>query len=164
MDAITFIETEIHTCSVSSIAKSHVCGLQPLALLFPSIVKDKLLQTTPQSRNKRKRHERRRSLFHKAAACKYIEKTQVVHNIRERDSVLYLGMAKEISNLPYLCTSRKMAKEATKAQTKHADRMTLTSSSQKPSKTYLRVRRSRETSRCQIPISSSSFFLLLLLT
>ena len=36
-------------------------------------------------------------------------------------SILYLGMAKETSNLPYWI----MAKEATKPQTKHADRMIL---------------------------------------
>ena len=33
--------------------------------------------------------------------------------IRERGSVLYLGMATEILNLPYLCITRIMAKEAT---------------------------------------------------
>jgi len=34
-------------------------------------------------------------------------------DIRECGSVLYLGMATEILNLPYLCITRIMAKEAT---------------------------------------------------
>jgi len=34
-------------------------------------------------------------------------------NIRERGSVLYLGMATEILNLPSLCIAQIMAKEAT---------------------------------------------------
>ena len=33
--------------------------------------------------------------------------------IRERGSVLYLGMATEILNLPYFCITQIMAKEAT---------------------------------------------------
>jgi len=33
--------------------------------------------------------------------------------IRERGSVLYLGMATEILNLPYLCIPKIIAKEAT---------------------------------------------------
>ena len=81
--------------------------------------------------------------------------------IRERGSVLYLGMAMEISILPYWCTSRIMAKEATNPQTKHADRMLLPSSSQKHSQTYLRARGSRWTSRGENS-DFVIFFLLLL--
>ena len=43
--------------------------------------------------------------------------------IRKNGSILYLGMTKEISNSPQWCTSRMMAKAATKSQTKHADRI-----------------------------------------
>ena len=34
------------------------------------------------------------------------------YTIRERGSVLYLGMATEILNLPYFCITQIMAKEA----------------------------------------------------
>ena len=37
----------------------------------------------------------------------------VMVRIRERGSVLYLGMATEILNLPYFCITQIMAKEAT---------------------------------------------------
>ena len=41
--------------------------------------------------------------------------TDITH-IRERGSVLYLGMATEILNLPYLCITRIMAIEATNSK------------------------------------------------
>ena len=52
----------------------------------------------------------------------------------------HLGKAKEILNLPLLCITRIMAKEATRPKTKHAERMILPSSSQKYTWTYLWVR------------------------
>ena len=55
-----------------------------------------------------------------------------VLHIRECIIVLYLGMAKEISNLPYWCISRIMTKEfeAANPQSKHVDRLIPPSSSQ----------------------------------
>ena len=50
-------------------------------------------------------------------------------HIREHSSVLYLEIAKEISNWPCWCISRIMAEEATTPQTKHADRIILPSNS-----------------------------------
>ena len=47
-------------------------------------------------------------------------------SIRERGSVLYLGMATEILNLPHLCTTQIMAKEAANPKPlKHAESMIL---------------------------------------
>jgi len=39
--------------------------------------------------------------------------TLCTYNIRERGSVLYLGMAMEFLNLPWLCITQIMAKQAT---------------------------------------------------
>jgi len=50
-----------------------------------------------------------------------------------------------------------MVKEATKPQTKHADRMTLPSSSQKYSQMYLRVHSSQKRLKSLIPPSSFSY-------
>ena len=68
----------------------------------------------------------------------------------------------EISILPYWCTSRITAEEATNPQTKHADRMLLSSSSQKLSQTYLRVGGSQWT--CRGEKSDFVIFFLLLLS
>ena len=58
--------------------------------------------------------------------------------IRECSSNLYLGITKEIYRTDVL------PKEAIKSQTKHADRMTLPSSSQTCLRMYFRVRENRE--------------------
>ena len=63
---------------------------------------------------------------HKAFCTGCSSKQNTSYSIRERGSVLYLGMAKEISILPYWCTSRITANEDTTPQTKHADRMIAT--------------------------------------
>jgi len=63
-----------------------------------------------------------------------------MNNIKERGSVLYLGMGKEYFRVYH--TGWILGKEATNpqsGQTKHADRMILPSSSQKYSRTYLRA-------------------------
>ena len=83
------------------------------------------------------------------ANCKYC--------IRECGSVLYLGMAKEISKYH---TDAPAGKRPKKPLPPKPSRMILPSSSQKHSQTYLRVRGSREISRRKIPISSSSSFFL----
>ena len=51
----------------------------------------------------------------------YMGSSYITTSIRDRGSILYLGMAKETSNLQYWI----MAKEATEPQTKHADRTIL---------------------------------------
>ena len=82
--------------------------------------------------------------------------------VPESGSVLYLGMVKEISNLPQWCTSRLIPRTATKPQAKNIDGMILPSSSPKYLQMCLRLRRSWETNRKRIPISSSlSFFFFL---
>lgn len=60
-----------------------------------------------------------------------------VLHIRECIIVLYLGMAKEISNLPYWCISRIMTKKVAKPQNKHAVGLITTKQFTKYSWTYL---------------------------
>jgi len=60
---------------------------------------------------------------HDAIGCNSTQLPSVTYiYIRERSSVLYLGIAEEISNFPWLCITQIMTKEATKPQIEHADR------------------------------------------
>jgi len=77
--------------------------------------------------------------------------------IRERGSILYLGMATEFE-FTIVMYHPDNGQRSYKPQTKHAERMILLSSSQRHSRTYRWVRGSWETDRRKSRISSSSFF------
>ena len=80
-----------------------------------------------------------------------------VHTIRERGSVLYLGMATDVFEFTIVMYHPNNGQRSYKPQTKHAERMILPRSLQKYSRTYLWVRGSWETDRRKSRISSSSF-------
>jgi len=57
-------------------------------------------------------------------------------DVRERRSILYLGMAMEILNLPLVMYHLVNGQSSYKPQTNHAERMIRPGSSQKHSQTY----------------------------
>jgi len=77
----------------------------------------------------------------------------IFNNIRECGSVLYLGMATEILNLPQLCITQIMAKEATNPKPSMQREWYCLAVHKYNSQTYLWVRGSCETDR-QMPLPS----------